>query len=324
MAPHEPWTGRRLLVIGDVLLDRYLHGRVERISPEAPVPVVRLEGEEERPGGAANVAANILALGGQVDLLSVIGDDDAGQRLRRWCADSGIDPAGLRIDPRRPTPVKTRVLSRHQQMIRLDQEDDRPLDGEIGAWLGAAAERRLEKADGVIVSDYAKGVIGADSLGSILRRARQRSLPVVVDPKIRNFDTYQPATVVTPNQAEAAAAAGCEIRGDGDARAAAGRILQRLDVEAVLVTRGEHGMLLVPRRGAPTTIPARAREVFDVTGAGDTVAAVLGIALAAGEELARAARLANAAAALAVGRLGTAVVAAGELDALGEDDQDGR
>ena len=324
MAPRASWAGKRLVVIGDVLLDRYLHGRVERISPEAPVPVVRLEGEEERPGGAANVAANVLALGGQVDLLSVIGDDAAGQRLRRWCSDSGIDPAGLRIDSRRPTPVKTRVLSRHQQMIRLDQEDDTPLDGETGAWLESAAERVLAGADGVIVSDYAKGVIGSRSLGGILRRARQRSLPVVIDPKIRNFDAYQPATVITPNQAEAAAAAGREIREMDDARLAAGRILERLEVEAVLITRGEHGMLLVPRRGAPTTIPARAREVFDVTGAGDTVAAVLGIALAAGEEVVRAARLANAAAALAVARLGTAVVAAEEFDDLGEDEQDGR
>ena len=322
MSLSESWRGHRLVVIGDVLLDRYVSGRVERISPEAPVPIVRLAGEESRPGGAANVAANVLALGAQARVVSVVGDDEEGRSLAELLAARGVDPADLVLVPGRPTPAKTRVISQHQQMIRLDREDDAPIPDWAVEALMDRYRAALEGAAGLIISDYAKGLLDRRSLPEVLRLAGEMGIPAVVDPKIRNFDFYSPATVLTPNQGEAARATAREIREPADVLAAARQILSLLEVEGVLVTLGEQGMLLVPREGKPTAIPARAREVYDVTGAGDTVAAALGVALAAGKSLVGAARLANAAAAIAVGHLGTATVSAAELEAiLGQEEQ---
>jgi len=305
--------GRRVLVVGDVIVDRYLHGRVERISPEAPVPVVRLEGEELRPGGAANVAVNLRALGVEVDLVAVVGRDGGAERLGGLLRDAGVDPSGLLPVTGRPTTVKSRVLARHQQVLRLDEEDDHPVPDDVARALVDRAVELLGRAEALVVSDYAKGLLDGRSLPVLLGEAAARGVPVVIDPKIRHFELYSPATVITPNQAELARATAREIRSPGEVAAAAREVHGRLRLAAVLVTRGEEGMLLVPREGEPLEIPALAREVYDVTGAGDTVTAVLAAGLAAGFDLPQAARWANLAAAVAVGRLGTAAVSREEL-----------
>lgn len=305
------FTGRRVLVLGDVILDRYIKGSVDRISPEAPVPVVRVRGQENRPGGAANVAANVASCGAVPELLAVVGDDEAAGLIAAELRARGIAPEGLVPVPGRPTTVKTRVIAHHQQVVRLDAEDDRPVPAAALAQVTAAALAALERSHALIVSDYAKGLLGPAVLGPVLAAARARALPVVVDPKRRDFALYAPATVLTPNLGEAARAAGIDSVEPTEIATA---LVERLDVDAVLVTLGEAGMLLRPRRGPWVPIRAEAREVFDVTGAGDTVAAVLGVALAAGLPLERAARWANAAAAVSVGRLGTAAVTRAELE----------
>lgn len=312
----EALRGRKVLVVGDAILDRYVHGSVDRISPEAPVPVVRLHGEEARLGGAANVVANLVALGLSPVLVAARGDDEHGKNLSALLEHHGVDPGFLVQVPGRPTTVKTRVLARHQQVVRLDFEDDRPLPETASRSILERTVQALGSVEGLVVSDYAKGVLDDRSLPKILTEARRRGLPVVVDPKIRHFPLYTPATVITPNQSEAARATAREIHDEAGALAAAREILERLEVAAVLVTRGEEGMLLVPRTGTPESIKARAREVYDVTGAGDTVVAALGGALAAGMALSRAAHWANLAAAVAVGRLGTAAVGLEELKAF--------
>ncbi|MCU0223200.1 MAG: D-glycero-beta-D-manno-heptose-7-phosphate kinase [Acidobacteria bacterium] len=306
-------AGRRVLVVGDVILDRYVVGSVERISPEAPVPVVRWLREESRAGGAANVVHNLAALGLRPGIASAIGDDAAGDALAAMMAGWGVDAGGLVRVPGRPTVEKTRVLARHQQVLRLDREDDSPVSGPTAEAVLERALGALDAADAVVVSDYAKGLLDGRVLGPLLEAARRRGTPVVVDPKVRHFGLYAPATVITPNTLEAAGATGREIRGDADASAAAQVILDRLAIDAVLLTRGEHGMLLLERGGSPRFIHARAREVYDVTGAGDTVVAALAAALAAGLPLAAGAELANAAAAVAVGKLGTVAVSFDEL-----------
>ncbi len=306
-------SGRRVLVVGDVIVDRYLHGQVERISPEAPVPVVRVEREELRPGGAANVAVNLRALGVEVDLLAVVGRDEGAERLAGLVRAAGVDPSGLFPVPGRPTTVKSRVLARHQQVLRLDEEEDLPVPDEVARRLVEEGTNLLGRADAIVVSDYAKGLLDGRTLPALLGEAGARGIPVIIDPKIRHFDLYSPATVITPNQEELARATAREIRDADEAAAAAREVHRRLRLDAVLVTRGEEGMLLVPREGGPLEIPALAREVYDVTGAGDTVTAVLAAALAAGLGLPEAARWANLAAAVAVGRLGTAAVSRDEL-----------
>ncbi len=306
-------SGHRVLVVGDVILDRYVIGSVERISPEAPVPVVRWLEEESRAGGAANVVHNLAALGARPAIVAAIGDDPAGESLAALMDGWGADRSGLIRVPGRPTAEKTRVLARHQQVVRLDREDDSPVPEPVAAEVLQRALGALESVDAMVVSDYAKGLLDARVLPRLLDAARRRGVPVVVDPKVRHFGLYTPATVITPNTLEAARATAREIRSDEDAVAAAGAILEQLELEAVLVTRGEAGMILLERGGMPRFIRTRAREVFDVTGAGDTVVAALTAALAAGHPLAVGAELANAAAAVAVGRLGTVAVSNEEL-----------
>ncbi|RMG42438.1 MAG: D-glycero-beta-D-manno-heptose-7-phosphate kinase [Acidobacteria bacterium] len=313
------WSGRRVVVVGEAIVDRYWYGQVERISPEAPVPVVRVGEREIRPGGAANVAANLAALGLGATLVTALGRDEAGRTLARELAGRGVGIAGPDLPDGRPTPVKTRVIARHQQVVRLDEEQVDPVPDAAAEALRDAALAALDGASALIVSDYGKGLLDGRNLPELLRAARASGIPAVVDPKLRNVQHYGGALVITPNLAEATRAAALDP-GEPDAAERAGRrLLERLDVEAVLVTLGEKGMLLVRRGAPPVAIPARAREVFDVTGAGDTVAAVLGAALAAGLDLEAGARLANAAAAIAVGRLGTAAVGADELRAVLEE-----
>lgn len=310
------FAGRRIVVVGDVILDRYVKGVVERISPEAPVPIVRVTGSEERPGGAANVAANVIALGAVPVLCATVGTDEGAAALRAVLAARGIATDGLVPVAGRPTTIKTRIVAHQQQVARLDDEDARPVDAAATERVLHHALLALDGADALIVSDYAKGLLSRALLAPLLDAARRRGVPVVVDPKVRDFTLYAPATVLTPNLAEASRAAGRDAHGPEGALELARVLLGQIDVEALLVTLGESGMLLCPRTGAPEWIRARAREVFDVTGAGDTVTAVLAVALAAGLALLDAARWSNAAAALAVGHFGTAAVTTDELRAF--------
>jgi rfaE bifunctional protein kinase chain/domain len=309
LSRREPPT---ILVVGDTILDRYVWGEVRRISPEAPVPVVRVQRQTSRPGGAANVAANLRSLGATVSLVGVAGRDSAGRTLRKR-----LERMGVRVrmaeDADRRTTVKTRIVARSQQVARVDRECDAPLEVETRDRLRANALEALREADAVVVSDYDKGVIDAELLASMLPEAHRRGRPVIVDPKLRHFWRYEPATVISPNEAEAGRATASEIRTDEDCARAAGDILDRLAVAAVLVTRGERGMLLAERGDEPAFIPAVAREVYDVTGAGDTVVAVLALAIASGASPLQAAWLADHAGGLAVARLGTSRITLEQL-----------
>jgi D-beta-D-heptose 7-phosphate kinase / D-beta-D-heptose 1-phosphate adenosyltransferase len=300
----------RVLVAGDVILDRYWHGGTHRISPEAPVPVVHVSNTEERPGGAANVALNIRSLGAHAAIIGLIGDDADGASLSRLLTRDGIESHLLAM-PGVQTIVKLRVLSQHQQLIRLDFEDARPRFD--SARLRENYLRALPGCDVVVLSDYAKGVL-ADS-AELIRIARAAGKAVIVDPKSSDFSRYAGASIVTPNMKEFEAVVGnCE--GDETTiRDRAQALCERHDIDAVLVTRSEHGMTMIGRDGSSEHMAARARDVFDVTGAGDTVCGVLAAALAAGFNRVEATRLANAAAGIVVGKLGAASVTTAELEA---------
>ena len=312
----ERFSSIRILVIGDVILDHYIFGDVSRISPEAPVPVVEVKEESFRLGGAANTVANICSLGGHVDVVGVIGRDENGNRLRKMLQEIGASTDGLLCDNGRPTIIKTRVIARHQQMVRIDREIKDKVDGELKEEIIRIAESTLPKVDAVICSDYDKGVLSKDVLEVVLAHAKERDIPVVVDPKMQNFWYYKGATLITPNVKEASAAYGKDITDDASLLDAGKTLLGRLELSALLITRGEHGMSLFETVGGQikvTHIPTVAREVFDVTGAGDTVVAVSTLALAAGASMLDAARIANCAAGIVVGKVGTASVTTEEL-----------
>ncbi|TLX55240.1 bifunctional heptose 7-phosphate kinase/heptose 1-phosphate adenyltransferase [Stutzerimonas nosocomialis] len=295
-----------VLVVGDVMLDRYWHGGTSRISPEAPVPVVRVEQIEDRPGGAANVALNIAALGAPASLVGVTGVDEAGQSLSDSLAAAGVQAHFQQIE-RQPTIVKLRVMSRHQQLLRMDFEEPFETDP---AQLLASTETLLSGVKVLVLSDYGKGALKNHQ--ALIQAARAKGIPVLADPKGKNFEVYRGATLITPNLAEFEAVVGpCIDEADLVAKGLA--LIEQLDMQALLVTRGEHGMTLL-RPGCPELhLPARAREVFDVTGAGDTVISTLAASLAAGEPLPQAVALANLAAGIVVGKLGTACISAPEL-----------
>ena len=296
----------RVLVAGDVMLDRYWFGEVERISPEAPVPVVKIARSEERPGGAANVARNVSALGPEATLLSVVGNDEAGAALEKLLAGERVRTSLLR-DPAVPTTVKLRVIGRQQQLLRIDFETA-PSHEVLAAKL-ADYERLVQDADVVILSDYGKG--GLTHIATMIDRARAAGKTVLVDPKGDDYARYRNATVLTPNRAELREVIG-RWKDEADLTARAQKLRADLALEALLVTRSEEGMTLFTARGAQT-IPAQAREVYDVSGAGDTVIATLGVMLAAGASLPDAVGVANEAAGVVVGKLGTAVVHPQEL-----------
>lgn len=303
---HERVRTARVLVVGDVMLDRYWFGAVERISPEAPVPVVHVERTEERPGGAANVARNVASLGGRASLLSVVGVDEAGAALERLVAGDGI-AASLHHDATLPTTVKLRVIGRQQQLLRIDFET-RPSQEVLAAKLRDFGAR-VRASDVVVLSDYGKG--GLAHIASMIEQAREAGRPILVDPKGDDWAKYRGATLVTPNRAEFREVAG-RWGDEAELAAKAERVRRDLDLEALLVTRSEEGMSLYTAAGA-LHIPAQAREVYDVSGAGDTVIATIGTLVAAGAPMADAVRIANEAAGVVVGKLGTAVVQPSEL-----------
>ena len=305
--------GRRVLVLGDVMLDQFLWGRVARISPEAPVPVVEVERETYHLGGAGNVACNLRSLGGEATVAAVVGQDAAAETLRASLRAAGVSGALVVADSGRPTTVKTRIVAHHQQVVRADRERADDLAPQIESEVFAHVKAALPGCDALVVSDYQKGVVTPRLMKAALALARRRRVPVLVDPKVRHFRLYRGVAVVTPNQLEAEQATGLRIRSEEDLHAAGERILRLLRCAAVLITRGEHGMTLFERGRRPVTIPTAAREVFDVTGAGDTVIATLALATAAGAGLAEAAALANLAAGVVVAKLGTATASADEV-----------
>jgi len=311
MPPLPDLAPTRLLVAGDVMLDRYWSGPTHRISPEAPVPVVRVAEAEARPGGAANVALNLAALGAQVELIGVVGRDEPGTVLRDGLAATGSIQAHWIESANRPTITKLRVMSRHQQVLRLDFEE--PL-GDAGAFDHAALqtgfEARLAGCGAVVLSDYGKGTL--HDVQPLIRAARTARRPVIVDPKGSDYQRYRGATLLTPNVPELEAVVGsCP---NVETLVAKGRaLLDTLELEALLITRSEHGVTLLQRDAEPLHLPARAREVFDVTGAGDTVIATLAACVAAGASLADAVAWGNLAAGLVVAKLGTATVSRAEL-----------
>jgi len=309
----ESFRGRRVLVIGDVILDRYLWGRATRVSPEAPVLVVDVDREELRLGGAANVAQNVRALGGVPTLVGVVGADAAAQSLRSELDARQVDAQeGIVGDPGRRTTLKTRIIAHHQQVLRADEETREALSAEVVADLWRRVERALPGAEAVLLSDYGKGVISPAILDQLLPELRSRGIPSAVDPKEEHFQRYRGVTVITPNLAEASQAWGRRIRNHEDLMEAGFGLRQKLDAGAVLITRGEEGMSLFTPDGH-THFPTRARRVYDVTGAGDTVVATIAVALAARAPLPEACVLANHAAGLVVAELGTAAASAAML-----------
>ncbi|MCQ4321280.1 bifunctional D-glycero-beta-D-manno-heptose-7-phosphate kinase/D-glycero-beta-D-manno-heptose 1-phosphate adenylyltransferase HldE [Stutzerimonas stutzeri] len=295
-----------VLVVGDVMLDRYWHGATSRISPEAPVPVVRVEQHEDRPGGAANVALNLAALGAPAFLVGVTGEDEAAASLADSLGAVGVTTRFQRIAGQ-PTIVKLRVMSRHQQLLRVDFEEPFRTDAEA---LARETEALLDQVRVLVLSDYGKGALKNHQ--ALIQAARKRNIPVLADPKGKDFSIYRGASLITPNLSEFEAIVG-RCQDENELVAKGLKLLGDLDLGALLVTRGEHGMTLL-RPGHPALhLPARAREVFDVTGAGDTVISTLAGALAAGEDLPQAVALANLAAGIVVGKLGTAAISAPEL-----------
>lgn len=312
----DRFSTRRITVVGDVMLDRFLIGRVSRMSPEAPVPVVVFDREEVRLGGAANVANNLRELGAAVDLIGVIGHDESGAQLKNELAAKGIHSTGLITDIERRTTTKMRVVTnRNQQVSRIDFESDHEVGPGIEEAIASQVDMRARPSQVILVSDYQKGVITRRTMAHMVAFAQSSGLPVIVDPKVPHIDYYAGAALVTPNHVEAESATNSRISTNEDARRASIALRQRLGVDSVLITRGEHGMWL-DHGGVDGYLPASAREVADVTGAGDTVIATLALAIAAGATMPEAARLANEAASIVVGKFGAATVSPAELKAL--------
>ena len=306
----ERFRDRRVLVVGDVMLDEYLRGDVSRISPEAPVPVVEVRAHDWRLGGAANAAANIQALGGTTTLVGVVGQDAEAGVLSERLTQHGI-ASNLVVDRERPTSKKTRIVAQQQQIVRVDHEKRHPDTGAIADELRRAIDRAMPGAHACVLSDYAKGVVTPDIARHAIGAARAAGIPVIVDPKQRSFVLYRGATVVTPNLHELEAAAPGVV--PFEVEHAAARVMMDIEGSALLVTRSADGMTLFQGGRAPFHVPAKAKEVFDVTGAGDTVVAALALALAAHVAIEHGIELAGIAAAISVSKRGTSTVSLAEL-----------
>ncbi len=304
----EGFRGRRVAILGDLMLDRYVWGSVDRISPEAPVPVVEVREETVRFGGAANVAENVASLGANAAVVGVVGDDATGESLLDLLRERGVDVGPVVRISGRPTTVKTRIIAHGQQVVRADREDSSDVMGEDGERLLACLKAAIDAADVLIVSDYGKGVVTASSIAEGIRAARAGGKLICVDPKESHFRSYVGVTAITPNQKEAGDAVGVRVVDAASLDRAGRELLASLQAECVVVTRGEEGMTLFMSDGETRHLPTVAREVFDVTGAGDTVVSVLGVALAAGASMVEAAQLANHAAGVVIREVGTASV----------------
>jgi len=300
---------KRVLVLGDLMLDRYIWGAVSRISPEAPVPVVEVRKDSLCLGGAGNVAQNLTSLGAQPVLTGVVGDDQEG----RWIQDNAAGSRGVFTDKSRPTTVKTRIIAHHQQVVRVDLEQKGALSAGIEKKiLGVIAD---EEYDGLLVSDYNKGIVNPSLMAKALLLTEKRRIPVFVDPKVPHFRLYSPVTLITPNHFEAEKIVGHGCQTDPEVERAGTEILSLISCRYLIIKRGEQGMTVFEQGKRPLYIPTVAREVFDVTGAGDTVIAAATLALLAGATIREAALIANAAAGIVVGKIGTATVTPGELKA---------
>lgn len=316
-----------ILVVGDLIVDHYIWGSVSRISPEAPVVVVEVTQENFRPGGAGNVVSNLSALGAIPSVFGVVGDDEQGRSLLKTISDRGACTKGIVVDASRPTTVKTRVIAHAQQVVRVDRESQAVLDDKLMKMLCEAFASRLPNTKGVLISDYGKGVIGKPVFEIIKSQFDSgilgyQKIPVVVDPKSPNYPIYSAATVIKPNRVEAEEASGMKISNRDDAVKAGEMLLKRWGCEMVLITLGHHGMVLVSRVTPNTPsvlINTVAREVYDVSGAGDTVSAVLGLALAVNATPEEAAVLSNIAAGIVVGEIGTVAVTKQQLQAAVKD-----
>jgi rfaE bifunctional protein kinase chain/domain len=308
----ERLTGVRVLTVGDLMLDEYVWGRVSRISPEAPVPVVEVDGHSHVPGGAANVASGVVALGGSAVLGGVVGADEPGRRLREALAERSVDCGGVLDSPGRRTTVKTRVIAHSQQVVRTDFEGREPLEDDLAERLIGWAAGELDGIDVLVLSDYAKGLLTPYVLQSLIEQATNAGKPIVVDPKGVRYERYRGATVLTPNVHDAERAAQLPVQDHDDLLEVSRRLESVLPGTHLLITRGAEGMSLM-RGGESVDIAADARDVYDVTGAGDTVVATLAAALGRGVAVEDAVRLANAAAGIAVGKVGTASVTLDEL-----------
>ena len=302
-----------VLCVGDVMLDRFVYGSVDRISPEAPIPVLCIEREAAMLGGAGNVVRNVVAVGAAPAFVSVVGDDAAGHEVARLLGEHcGIDPC-IVVDAGRQTTIKTRFFASAQQLLRADQETTSRLSDAVGGKLLARAGELLPTVKAAAISDYGKGVLAMPIVAELIQRARARGLPVVVDPKGEDYAIYRGATVLTPNRKELRLATKMPVDDDAGIIAAARHLIATCGMEAVLVTRSQDGMTLVTAAGAVDHLPAEAREVYDVSGAGDTALAGLVLALTSGSGLEEAAHFANAAAGVVVAKLGTATVSPAEL-----------
>jgi rfaE bifunctional protein kinase chain/domain len=316
--------GSRVVVVGDIMLDRYLIGETERLSPEAPVPVVTVRERHAALGGAANVAANVAAMGATCLLVGAVGDDSDGSAIRQELAVARLDDRHVISVAGRPTTSKTRIIARSQQIVRIDDEVEALLEGPNLARLIRVAREALADADALLLEDYNKGALAPGLIAAVMELARRRGIPIVVDPKFRQFFEYAGATVFKPNRRELESALGAAVDlQDGDALP---RVLTRLKVDNLLVTLGPDGMVLVTKDGASVQIPSIARRIYDVSGAGDTVTAWMGTSLAAGASVREAAQLANYAAGVEVSKPGVATVTPEEVLAVHEErfDQIGR
>ncbi len=316
----ERFSESTILVVGDLILDRYIWGKVSRISPEAPVPVVEVTREDFLLGGAANVAANIVSLGGRVSIAGVTGNDRARDVFMELMEEKGIDTSGV-ISDRRPTTVKTRVIAHHQQVVRFDREDHTGINSEIFKKLLSFIQDRIkkDKIDAIIISDYKKGVVSRELVKAIIKYSRPAGIFVAVDPKVGHFPFYKGVSIITPNLKEASEGSGVEIKDEASLIRAGKKLLRTLSLEAVLITRGEEGMSLFMKDKNRKDeikhyyIPTRAKKVFDVTGAGDTVIATFTLARASGASMIEACEIANYAAGIVVGEIGTATVTPEQL-----------
>lgn len=315
----DRFSRAKILVIGDVMMDRFIWGKVSRISPEAPVPVVVVDHEDFRLGGAANVVNNIDGLGGKGVLCGVVGDDEMGQRIISELLQRNIKTDGIFVEKGRQTTVKTRIFANQQQVVRIDRERTDHLKSSTLRNLLEFLAERMKDSDGIILSDYGKGVLTRKLIRSIIRRAREAKKCVMVDPKLKDYSVYRGATVITPNTKEASEASGIPITDELSLERAGRKLLKKLKVDALVITRGEEGMTIFEPHQEPFSVGTVAKEVYDVTGAGDTVIGAIALALSMGSKIKTAAELANYAAGIVVGKMGTATVTREELlRAIGE------